>query len=252
VAEYLPVTPCAMKTTKLQTCFAALILSISVSTVAKEVTAIIVSSPSGATISDNGQAKPKVLGKAPLRVTIEVGSIDYQRGVLQADRYSAKWPSGAISKVLTYTTPVSETEFVYFVERPLGVAGDTKDKTAGDAHNRKPDVAAENQLIVAKVRAWNEQVANYKKQKELETQAEEMRRERAAAEARQQAQQQAANEATARRAKELKARQLKDEERAAQNERYYMAACMPTWVQGRGMVTGPECQAAAELLNRDR
>ena len=212
------------------------LVSVSVSTVAKEVTAIIVSSPAGATISDNGQVKPKVLGKAPLRVTIEVGSIDYQRGILQADRYSAKWPSGAISKVLTYKTPVSETEFVYFVERPLGVAGETKDNAAGEAHNKRPDVAAENQVITAKIRLWTEQVASYKKQKEYEARVEEMARQRAAVEAKQQA----ANEAQARRAEELSAQQQKEEQRAAA---YHMSRCLPVWVGGQsGFAPNPACR----------
>lgn len=204
----------------------AFVLSFSISTHAREVTAVILSSPSGATISDNGQVKPKVLGKTPLRITVEAGSIDYQRGVLQTDRYSAKWPSGAISKLLTYRSPISETEFIYSVERPPGVAGEAKDKAAGDAHNKTPNVAAENQVITAKIQLWTERVASYKKQKEYEAQVEEMTQQRAAAEARQQA----ANEAQARRAAELRAQQMKDEERA---RAHWQGQNMPRWVGGQ-------------------
>lgn len=150
----------------LRVCIGVMYASLSLATLAREVTAVIISSPSGAVITDS-QVKSKALGKTPLRVSVDAEIVDYKHGILQADRYTARWPSGAFSKVFTYITPVSETEFIYLVERPDGVAGENKDKSAGDAHDKKPSVAAANQLVAAKVSLWQQQVEIVQKQAEL-------------------------------------------------------------------------------------
>lgn len=153
--------------TSFKVCLGVIFLALSVFSEASEVTAIIMSSPPGAMILDGGLGKNKALGKTPVRVSVASEIADAQRGVLQADRYTAKWPSGAVSKVFTFATPVSTSEFIYIVERPVSVAGEAKDKAAGQVHNAKPSVAAEIQMLTAKVQLWNQEVANYTKQKEL-------------------------------------------------------------------------------------
>lgn len=161
-------------------CLAIVVLFLNVSIQAREVVAFILSIPAGATIIDGGQSKPKILGRAPLRVTVEVDNVDYRTGVLQDGRYFAKWTSGAISRVLKYATPLGESEFVYVIERPAGAEGETKDQTAGQAHARKHDVAALSQEIEAKYKAFQEKIAMLReKQKEEARLAEEAKQQEA-------------------------------------------------------------------------
>ena len=169
-------------------CVGLVVLFLHVAIQAREVTAYVLSVPAGATITDGGQPKPKLLGKAPLRVTVEVDNIDYKAGVLQEGRYSAKWASGAISRVLKYATPLGESEFVYVIERPAGADGEIKDQTAGQAHAKKHDVAAMSQELEAKFKAFEEKVTMLReKQKEEARLAEERKQQemRLAAEQRQ-------------------------------------------------------------------
>ncbi|MFA6312660.1 MAG: hypothetical protein WC681_14355 [Sterolibacterium sp.] len=214
-----------------QFCVGLIFLSLNHSSEAREVAVYIISNPAGATITDAGQQRSRILGKAPLRLAIDVENIDYSTGVLQVGRYTGKWPSGAVSRVLKYASPLGETEFLYVMERPVGADGEAKDHAAGEAYKKTHAVAAMNQELEAKYQTFYEKLAVIKEQHKEEVRLVEEKRQRELDEARKRDE----LAAIERRVGELRKRQQEAREVINQRNRGHAVAGLPTYVQGSGM-----------------